>query len=133
MSFATDAERKNVCAYGVFTGTHTGPGGPCPSTGKTLHNSDYVYVMDFEGDKIRRMTKIWPDTWALKQLGWARCDEMAGEERVTLVGARGHSDLRALPTARARSLLLSGFCSISRPASRRPGARWRFLNSPSYK
>src|SRR5690242_10450290 len=23
-SFATDAERGNVCAYGVFTGTHTG-------------------------------------------------------------------------------------------------------------
>ena len=28
-SFAVDDERKNVCAYGVFTGTHSGPGGPC--------------------------------------------------------------------------------------------------------
>jgi len=27
--------------------------------------------MDFDGDKIRHMTKIWPDMWALKQLGWA--------------------------------------------------------------
>jgi predicted ester cyclase len=70
-SFATDDERKNVCAYGVFTGTHTGPGGPCAPTGKTLNKSDYVYVMDFEGDKIRHVTKVWPDTWALKQLGWA--------------------------------------------------------------
>src|SRR5262245_14534933 len=32
-SFATDADRNNVAAYGVFSGTHTGPGGPCPPTG----------------------------------------------------------------------------------------------------
>ena len=70
-SIAVDEERKNVCAYGAFTGTHTGPGGPCPPTGKTLSKSDYVYVMEFDGDKIRHVTKIWPDTWALKQLGWA--------------------------------------------------------------
>ena len=70
-SFTTDEERKNVCAYAVFSGTHTGPGGPCAPTGKNLKNSDYVYVMDFEGDKIRHMTKIWPDAWALKELGWA--------------------------------------------------------------
>ena len=70
-SLATDHERKNVCAYGVFTGTHTGSGGPCPPTGKSLNKSDYVYVMDFDGEKIRHMTKIWPDTWALKELGWA--------------------------------------------------------------
>src|SRR5262249_22825130 len=29
-SFAVDGERKNVCAWGVFTGTHTGEGGPSP-------------------------------------------------------------------------------------------------------
>jgi hypothetical protein len=46
-------------------------GGPCAPTGKTLNKSDYVYVMEFDGDKIRHMTKIWPDTWALQQLGWA--------------------------------------------------------------
>jgi hypothetical protein len=33
-SFATDDERNNVCAYGVFSATHTGEGGPCPPTGK---------------------------------------------------------------------------------------------------
>jgi hypothetical protein len=27
-SFATDDARKNVCAYGVFSGTHTGQGAP---------------------------------------------------------------------------------------------------------
>jgi hypothetical protein len=33
-SFATDAERNNAAAYAVFSGTHTGPGGPCEPTGK---------------------------------------------------------------------------------------------------
>jgi predicted ester cyclase len=69
-SFATDEERKNVCAYGVFSATHTGPGGPCAPTGKSA-STDYVYVMDFEDDKIRHMTKIWHSGLALKQLGWA--------------------------------------------------------------
>ena len=68
-SFATDAERKSVCAYAVFFGTHTGPGGPCPPTGKSLR-SDYVYVMDFDGEKIRHMTKIWHAGLAMKELGW---------------------------------------------------------------
>jgi hypothetical protein len=68
-SFATDVKRNNVCAYGVFSGTHTGQGGPCPPTGKST-TSDYVYVMDFEGDKIRHMTKIWNSGWAGKELGW---------------------------------------------------------------
>src|SRR5688572_4309962 len=29
-SFATDEGGKSVCAYGIFSGTHSGPGGPCP-------------------------------------------------------------------------------------------------------
>jgi predicted ester cyclase len=69
-SFAVDAERNNVCAYGVFSGTHRGDGGPCPPTGKST-NTDYVYVMEFAGDKIRHMTKIWNAGWAMKELGWA--------------------------------------------------------------
>jgi predicted ester cyclase len=68
-SFGTDNERKSVSAYGVFYGTHTGEGGPCPPTGKSL-KTDYVYVMDFDGDKIRHMTKIWNAGFAMKQLGW---------------------------------------------------------------
>ena len=51
-SWGVDAERNNVCAYAVFFGTHTGEGGPCPPTGKSVR-SDYVYVMSFEGDKNR--------------------------------------------------------------------------------
>jgi predicted ester cyclase len=69
-SFATDEGRQSVCAYGVFSGTHSGPGGPCPPTGKSAH-TDYVYVMEFDGDKIRHMTKIWHAGLAMKQLGWA--------------------------------------------------------------
>jgi predicted ester cyclase len=68
-SFATDDERSSVCAYGVFYGTHSAPGGPCPPTGKSV-KSDYVYVMEFEGEKIRHMTKIWHAGIAMKQLGW---------------------------------------------------------------
>jgi len=68
-SFATDAERGSVCAYGVFSGTHRGEGGPCAPTGKST-NTDYVYVMQFEGDRIRHMTKIWNAAWAMRELGW---------------------------------------------------------------
>ena len=68
-SFAVDDERKNVTGYAVFRGTHTGEGGPVPPTGKQVE-ADYVYVMSFDGDKIRHMTKIWNDGISLKQLGW---------------------------------------------------------------
>jgi ketosteroid isomerase-like protein len=68
-SFATDAERNNVSAYGVFTGTHL-EGGPMKPTGKTT-KTDYVYVMQFEDGKIANMTKIWHSGLALKELGWA--------------------------------------------------------------
>jgi predicted ester cyclase len=69
-SFAVDEARNNVSAFGVFRGTHTGEGGPVPPTGKSAA-ADYVYVMDFDGDKIRHLTKIWNDTITLRQLGWA--------------------------------------------------------------
>lgn len=69
-AFAVDEARYNVVVFGVFRGTHTGVGGPVPPTGKTAE-ADYVYVMDFDGDKIRHMTKIWNDGITLRQLGWA--------------------------------------------------------------
>ena len=68
-SFAVDEARTNVMAYAVFRGTHTGGGGPVPPTGKQVE-ADYVYVMQFDGDRIRHMTKIWNDALSLKQLGW---------------------------------------------------------------
>ena len=69
-SFATDAERNNVSAYAVFHGTHTGAGGPVPPTGRRT-STDYVYVMQFDGNKISHMTKIWHAGLAMKDLGWA--------------------------------------------------------------
>ena len=69
-SFATDPERQSVAAYAVFRGAHTGEGGPVPPTGQSA-STDYVYVMEFDGDRIRHLTKIWNAGWALRQLGWA--------------------------------------------------------------
>jgi predicted ester cyclase len=69
-AFAVDPERSSVTAYAVFHATHTGEGGPVPPTGKST-SSDYVYVMEFDGHKIRHMTKIWNAAWALRELGWS--------------------------------------------------------------
>jgi hypothetical protein len=56
--------------YAVFSGTHTGAGGPIPPTGKST-TSDYAYALQFDGDKIARMTKIWHSGMAMQELGWA--------------------------------------------------------------
>lgn len=53
---------------GLFR-THT-VDGPVPATGKSVE-ADYVYIMNFTGDKIGHMTKIWNDGHSLRQLGWA--------------------------------------------------------------
>ena len=69
-SFATDERRGNVCAYAIFSATHTGQGGPLPPTGRGT-TSDYVYVMQFEGGLISHLTKVWNAPWAMKELGWS--------------------------------------------------------------
>ena len=69
-AFARDEKRNCVVAAAVFRGTHTGEGGPMPPTGKEVA-ADYVYVMEFEGDRVRHMTKVWNDGWSLRVLGWA--------------------------------------------------------------
>jgi len=68
-AFAADQERNAVSAYAVVHGTQSGEGGPVPPTGNKVA-ADYVYVMNFEGGKIRHMTKIWNDGHTLRQLGW---------------------------------------------------------------
>ena len=65
-----DSDRRSVTAVAVFHGTHTVDAGTGEPTGKAVA-SDYVYLMDFDGDKIRHMTKVWNDGFALRQLGWA--------------------------------------------------------------
>lgn len=45
-------------------------GMPVPPTGRGI-STDYVYVMQFEGNRIAHLTKIWNAGLALKDLGWA--------------------------------------------------------------
>ncbi len=68
-SFAVDDDRDQVMGFAVFRGTHTGDGGPVPPTARAVE-TDYVYVMEFDRDRIRHMTKIWNDGYAMRQLGW---------------------------------------------------------------
>ncbi len=67
-AFATDPERNAVIAFAVFHGTHSGEGGPVAPTNNSVA-ADYVYVMEFDGDRIRHMTKIWNDAQTLRALG----------------------------------------------------------------
>jgi predicted ester cyclase len=69
-SFAPDHARGKVMVFAVFSGTNTGEGGPVAPTRNRVE-AEYVYIMDFEGDRIRHMTKVWNDGHTLKQLGWA--------------------------------------------------------------
>jgi hypothetical protein len=69
-AFSIDDERKVVSTFAVFKGTQTGPGPVDPPTGKAVA-ADYVYAMEFDGDRIRHMTKIWNDVQSLRALGWA--------------------------------------------------------------
>ncbi len=68
-AFSEDEDRKVVTAFAVFTGTNTAAAGSISPTGKRVQ-TDYVYAMEFDGDKIRHMTKVWNDGYALRQLGW---------------------------------------------------------------
>jgi predicted ester cyclase len=68
-AFAADEARGTVVAAAVFHGSNTGAGGPNPPTGKSVA-TDYVYVIAFDGPKIRHMTKVWNDVPALRALGW---------------------------------------------------------------
>ena len=69
-SLGLDDERNHVIAYQVARGTHTGEGGPVPPTGKAFE-VDVVYVMEFDGDRIRHLTIVMHDLVVDKQLGWA--------------------------------------------------------------
>lgn len=68
-SLALDEDRGNVSGYAVFKGSNSGEGGPGAPTGNKVE-TDFVYVMEFDGDKISHMTKIWNDAFAMRQLGW---------------------------------------------------------------
>jgi hypothetical protein len=38
-------------------------------TGRSVA-ADYVYAMEFDGPKIKHMTKIWNDAQSMRALGW---------------------------------------------------------------
>jgi predicted ester cyclase len=69
-SFADNPDRQKVCACGVFSGTQRGNGSRCPPTGWS-NATDYVYVREFAGDKISRMTEIWSAGWTANE--YAHC------------------------------------------------------------
>lgn len=69
LAFAVDEDRSTAVAAAIFHGTHTVDAGS-PPTGKTAA-ADYCYVMQFKGDKISHMIKIWNDGHSLRALGWA--------------------------------------------------------------
>jgi hypothetical protein len=54
--------------YPVERAASVGAAGAWP-TGKST-NTDYVHVMEFEGDNIRHISKIWNAGWAMRELGW---------------------------------------------------------------
>ncbi len=68
-AFAADETRNMVVAAAVFHGSNTEQG-PVPATGKTVA-SDYVYAIRMDAGKVRHMTKVWNDSYALRALGWA--------------------------------------------------------------
>lgn len=68
-AFATDEARATVLGFAVFHGTHTDEGGPVPPTGRSVA-ADYVYAKEFDGPKIKHMTKIWNDAQSMRALGW---------------------------------------------------------------
>lgn len=65
-----DEGTSTALVYGIFSGTHTGEGGPVPPTGKSV-NADYVYALSVDDDnKISHMVKIWNAPWTLTEAGW---------------------------------------------------------------
>jgi hypothetical protein len=74
----------STVAEAFFTACETGEGGTRvartarrtrrsrhrPPTGRKT-STDYVYVMQFDGDRISHMNKIWHSGLAMKALGWA--------------------------------------------------------------
>ena len=69
-SVAVDEARNTISIYSVLTGRHLAEGGPVPPTGMKF-TADYVYVIEFFGDRISHITKVWNSAWTVRELGWA--------------------------------------------------------------
>ena len=68
-SLTVDEKNKHVSFFAVFSGTHTGEGGPIGPTGLNV-TIDYVYALEFSEDKIKHLTKVWNPHHFFKQIGW---------------------------------------------------------------
>jgi hypothetical protein len=65
-----DEQARIATFFATFTGTHSGPGGPSPATGKTVH-AHYVYALTMnDDDRVSHMVKIWNAPWSMRELGW---------------------------------------------------------------
>jgi hypothetical protein len=65
-----DPESRVATFFATFVGTHSGPGGPSPATGKTVH-AHYVYALTMNADgQVSHMVKIWNAPWSMRELGW---------------------------------------------------------------
>jgi steroid delta-isomerase-like uncharacterized protein len=62
------AEGDMVALYGTFVGTHQGPMGDIPATGKTMDSKTFAFFRLEEG-KIVEMWVTWDNMAILKQLG----------------------------------------------------------------
>lgn len=66
---ATNEKENQVIIFARGWGTHTKEGGPVPPTGKSME-TEYVYILTFDGGKIRHLNKVWNDVWSMSRLGW---------------------------------------------------------------
>ena len=69
LAVAVDRAIGQAIVHYRIRGTHTGEGLPVPSTGKSMV-SDCVLVLQFEGERIRHVQKVWNDREMMKQVGW---------------------------------------------------------------
>ena len=113
-AFATDEERRVVTAYAVFSGSHTGEGGPVPPTGKT-RAVGLRLCHGVRRRQDRHMTKIWNDGFALNGLGLGLGqggpDDPMSRRFWRSCGVRAQADVPGWPsTATSPSRRRTGIC-----------------------
>ena len=67
-SVATDEAGASVSIFSVFSAAAGGKDER--SATRKMLKIDYVYVLFFEGQEIRHMTKVWNAGWTMREMGW---------------------------------------------------------------